>query len=45
MNNTALRAEEYGKNKRSHWGIENSLHWVLDMDFNQKVIIPVYDVF
>ena len=20
---------------RSHWGIENSLHWILDMSFNQ----------
>lgn len=26
-----MSAEEYGKNKRSHWGIENSLHWVLDI--------------
>ena len=21
--------------KRSHWGIENSLHWILDMDFRE----------
>lgn len=30
-----MRAEEYGKNKRAHWGIENSLHWVLDIGFRE----------
>lgn len=30
-----MGAEEYGKNKRSHWGIENSLHWVLDIGFRE----------
>lgn len=30
-----MGAEEYGKNKRSHWGIENSLHWVLDLGFRE----------
>ena len=30
-----MKAEEYGKAKRSHWGIENSLHWVLDIGFRE----------
>ena len=28
-------AEAFGKYKRSHWGIENSLHWVLDIAFRE----------
>ena len=30
-----MTAEEYGKNKRAHWGIENGLHWVLDIGFRE----------
>lgn len=30
-----MGAEEYGKSKRSHWGIENSLHWILDIAFRE----------
>lgn len=30
-----MKAEEYGKGKRAHWGIENSLHWVLDIGFRE----------
>lgn len=30
-----LTAEKYGQCKRGHWGIENSLHWCLDMAFNE----------
>ena len=30
-----MGAEEYGKSKRAHWGIENSLHWVLDITFRE----------
>lgn len=26
-----MDAGEYGRSKRSHWGIENSLHWVPDI--------------
>ena len=28
-------SERFGKAVRSHWGIENSLHWVLDVIFNE----------
>jgi predicted transposase YbfD/YdcC len=28
-------AEEYLKTVRGHWGIENSLHWVLDVCFRE----------
>lgn len=30
-----MTAEAYGKGKRAHWGIENSLHWVLDIGFGE----------
>jgi len=30
-----LRAEAYLKAARAHWSIENSLHWVLDMTFDE----------
>lgn len=28
-------AAEFGRAVRGHWGIENSLHWVLDVDFHE----------
>lgn len=31
----AMTAEEYGKSKRTHWQIENSLHWVLDIAYRE----------
>jgi predicted transposase YbfD/YdcC len=30
-----VRADFFAKAVRSHWGIENSLHWVLDMAFRE----------
>ncbi len=30
-----MKAEGYGKSRRAHWGIENSLHWVLDIGFRE----------
>jgi predicted transposase YbfD/YdcC len=30
-----MQAEEYGKNQRAHWGIENSLRWMLDIGFRE----------
>ncbi len=30
-----MKAEEYGKSKWAHWGIENSLHRVLDIRFRE----------
>ena len=30
-----LNAEQIMKHKRSHWSIENNLHWVLDMAFRE----------
>lgn len=29
------KAEELGRAIRGHWGIENSLHWVLDITFRE----------
>lgn len=30
-----MTAEKYGKYKKGHWRIENSLHWCLDIAFNE----------
>jgi predicted transposase YbfD/YdcC len=30
-----LTAEQAGAAVRGHWGIENRLHWVLDVTFNE----------
>jgi predicted transposase YbfD/YdcC len=30
-------AETYNKRIRSHWGIENRLHWVLDVEFGEDL--------
>jgi predicted transposase YbfD/YdcC len=30
-----LSAKAFGEAVRSHWGIENSVHWVLDVDFHE----------
>lgn len=33
MKRKKARAKVYGKALRDHWGIENSLHWQLDVTF------------
>ena len=35
LSSLAANAEHIGNAIRSHWGIENSLHWVLDVVFNE----------
>jgi predicted transposase YbfD/YdcC len=35
INSLECNAEEFAKYQRSHWGIENSLHWVLDVAFRE----------
>lgn len=32
---TALSAERFGQLARAHWGVENGLHWVLDVTLNE----------
>ena len=32
---TPLSAERFCQAARSHWGIENSVHWVLDVTMNE----------
>ena len=32
---TAMTPERFGEVVRSHWGIENRLHWCLDVTFNE----------
>jgi predicted transposase YbfD/YdcC len=34
---TALDAETFGRAVRAHWGIENRLHWVLDVVFHDDL--------
>ena len=29
------KAKAYGQALRNHWGIENNLHWQLDVSFNE----------
>jgi hypothetical protein len=35
ISSAALTAEEMAKSIRGHWGIENGLHWVLDVVFHE----------
>ncbi len=32
---TTLSAVRFGEVARAHWGVENSLHWVLDVTMNE----------
>ena len=35
ISSAALSAEQFAEAVRNHWGIENSLHWVLDATMNE----------
>lgn len=35
ISSLAIGAKEMGRRIRAHWGIENSLHWVLDVTFGE----------
>ena len=35
ISSLGLNAEQFGRAVRQHWGIENSLHWVLDIAFRE----------
>jgi predicted transposase YbfD/YdcC len=35
---TALDAETFGRVVRGHWGIENQLHWILDVVFREDLV-------
>ncbi|BAY85171.1 transposase ISAs1 family protein [Calothrix parasitica NIES-267] len=35
ISNLNLDAKKFGESVRSHWGIENSLHWILDVALNE----------
>ena len=35
ISNLNLDAKKFGECVRSHWGIENSLHWILDVALNE----------
>jgi predicted transposase YbfD/YdcC len=40
ISSTALSATRAAEAIRSHWAIENSLHWVLDVTFEGRPITP-----
>jgi len=35
ISSLSLNAKQFGQTIRSHWGVENSLHWVLDMTLRE----------
>ena len=35
LSSHSIDAESFAKKVRNHWSVENSLHWVLDVDFNE----------
>jgi predicted transposase YbfD/YdcC len=35
ISNKDVSAEAFGKDIRGHWGIENGLHWMLDVNFRE----------
>ncbi len=40
LTSSAWRAERLGPMVRDHWAVENSLHWVMDMTFRDKLKVP-----
>ncbi|MGB1282843.1 MAG: ISAs1 family transposase [Polaribacter sp.] len=35
ISSLSAKVEKFNQLIRSHWGIENKLHWVLDVNFNE----------
>ena len=38
LSSAALGAAQFGRAVRAHWGIENRLHWVLDVVFHDDLM-------
>ena len=38
LSSAQLSAEQFGAAARAHWGVENRLHWVLDVVFHDDLM-------